>query len=206
MDLLARYILQEALQVAEVEADTQTRTSLLTGAGDRLLSCDREVKVLTRDTDRIISEVEDHEAAGTVREERDALRSEEELILVDDDIVYRAGGDDGVVVGELPFEETCRERAAGHREAGIAPVEADGYFACFLREDPAGQELCDTSGEAEGCRLTALDVGVGVAHEDAAVGGYRDELLGVEVEIDPRHDGACVVIAGSVEGALETLQ
>ena len=120
--------------------------------------------------------------------------------------MYRAGGDDGVVVGELPFEETCRERAAGHREAGIAPVEADGHFACFLREDPAGQELCDTSGEAEGCRLTALDVGVGVAHEDAAVGGYRDELLGEEVEIDPCHDGACVVIAGSVEGALEALQ
>ena len=65
---------------------------------------------------------------------------------------------------------------------------------------------CDTSGEAEGCRLTALDVGVGVAHEDTAVGGYRDELLGEEVEIDPRHDGARVVIAGSVEGALEALQ
>lgn len=120
--------------------------------------------------------------------------------------MHRAGGDDGVVVGELPFEETCCERSAGHREAGIAPVEADRDFACFLREDPAGQELCDTSGEAEGCRLTALDVGVGVSHEDAAIGGYRDELLGEEVEIDPRHDGARIVIAGSVEGALEALQ
>ena len=120
--------------------------------------------------------------------------------------MYRAGGDDGVVVGELPFEEACRERATGHREAGIAPIEADGHLACFLREDPAGQELCNTSGEAEGGRLTALDVGVGVAHEDAAVGGYRDELLGVEVEIDPRHNGTRVVIAGSVEGAFKTLQ
>ena len=99
--------------------------------------------------------------------------------------MYRAGGDDGVVVGELPFEEACRERAAGHREAGIAPIEADGHLACFFREDPAGQELCNTSGEAEGGRLSALDIGVGVAHEDTAVGGYRNELLGEEVEIDP---------------------
>ena len=99
LDLLARYVLQEALQVAEVEADAQTRTSLLTGAGDRLLSSDREVKVLTSDADRVIGEVEDHEAAGAVEKSETRLRSEEELILVNDDIVYRTGGDDGVVVG-----------------------------------------------------------------------------------------------------------
>ena len=81
------------------------------------------------------------------------------------------GGDDGIVGWGTSLRGDVRERAAGHREAGIAPVEADRDLACFLREDPAGQELCDTSGEAEGCRLTALDVGVGVAHEDAAVGG-----------------------------------
>ena len=41
------------------------------------------------------------------------------------------------------------------------------------------------AGRQKDAGLTALDVGVGVAHEDAAVGGYRDELLREEVEIDP---------------------
>ena len=100
---------------------------------------------MSRDADAIVGEVKDDEAAGTVREEGNALRGEEELILVDDNVVYRVGRDDGVVVGEFPFEQASRERTAGSREAGIAFVKAQCNFSGFLGKDTTSQELGDTS-------------------------------------------------------------
>ena len=94
----------------------------------------------------------------------------------------------------------------GELEGDVLLVEADAYHTRLLHQEVAGEERRDARGQAEGHLLPALDVIVRIAYEDASVGGHGHELLLEEVEEDPRHDRAALVVASGEDRRLNGAQ